>query len=351
MRFGILLLPFLLLSACEAEERPGVPEASLRIAAADMRPSGQDPFGTEPPRNTISQVVRRVFQDHRGHMWFGSQNGLSRHDGNELVYYDLRNEYDEGIVVRSLAEDRAGNLWIGSSAGVIRFDGERFLPYGRDQGLDCLDVWRVFLDASGTVWAGTLEGAFRLEGDRFTHFPLPVTGDRDPDRGVSDARMVRAITQDRAGDLWFAAEGAVYRYDGNGLTRVPVLAEDSYPGVNDILEGQDGTLWFATHYRGLLRRDGDVVTSVTETHGLGGTEVWSVSEDRAGNLWFPAEGFGIYRYDGETFTRFSEAQGLGSGAPHAVFEDRDGRVWFFGWGGVWRLDGDTVVEVTRDGPW
>lgn len=36
---------------------------------------------------------------------------------------------------------------------------------------------------------------------------------------------------------------------------------------------------------------------------------------------------------------------------NSIYEDRKGRLWFGFAGGLYRLDGETFVNVTRGGPW
>ena len=97
-----------------------------------------------------------------------------------------------------------------------------------------------------------------------------------------------------------------------------------------------------------------------------------ILEDRAGNMWFSTLGAGACRYDGQTFTAFGEDRGLsindlpcpcggvwkyrnfhGPNGAHVqeFFQDRDGILWFGCSGGLFRLDGERMVNVTRDGPW
>ncbi|MBK6832035.1 MAG: hypothetical protein IPG92_15475 [Flavobacteriales bacterium] len=74
-------------------------------------------------------------------------------------------------------------------------------------------------------------------------------------------------------------------------------------------------------------------------------------EDRQGNIWFSSEGYGVYRYDGSSLRNYSTKQGLGVLAVQTIHQDREGRMWFGGGGGLYRLEGDTMKQVERNGPW
>jgi ligand-binding sensor domain-containing protein len=65
----------------------------------------------------------------------------------------------------------------------------------------------------------------------------------------------------------------------------------------------------------------------------------------------PVEGLGLYRFEGDRFRNFSAPHGLTSRAVQCTFQDRDGRIWCGGYEGLFRLEGDRFVPVTRGGPW
>lgn len=324
---------------------------SIRVAADDLPEFLTDPHATGSQGNQISGVVRRIFQDSRGDFWFGTQDGLGHYDGHGLTYYDLESEQGQGVLVRIIAEDADGNVWFGARGGVIRYDGESFTTFGESDGLIHQDVWSLWIDRRGEIWIGTLGGVSRFDGETFTSFEIPAATQKYRVRGVAAPRVVWCITEDRAGSMWFAAESGVYRYDGTELARIPVMDEQSPTHVNWILEDRDSNLWFATQSKGIIRLSEGTFTNLSEQEGLGPIEVGHVLEDRDGNIWFPAEHHGVYRHDGTGLTRFSTEQGLTSHAMHAGIQDLTGRLWFGGWLGVYRFDGESFLNVTRDGPW
>jgi streptogramin lyase len=100
--------------------------------------------------------------------------------------------------------------------------------------------------------------------------------------------------------------------------------------------------------------DGETITAFPDVPGLTENEVYSVLEDRDGNIWMCATGHGVYRYDGINFEVFTQIQPENPNfrfGCNSIYEDRKGRLWFGFAGGLYRLDGDTLVNVTRGGPW
>jgi len=345
------LVFLLLLLAAMAEASTTVSADSITLHAADLPEFKTDPHATGSQGNQISGVVRGMLQDRQGNFWFATQNGVCRHDGISLVYFDLRDEFDHGVTATAVVEDREGDIWIGSTGGVTRFDGEFFTTFTEADGLNSKFVWSLFVDSAGVIWIGTYDGVSQFDGKAFLPFPIPASTRNDTVFGPTSPTVVWDITQDLAGNLWFAAEAGVYTYDGQTLSRVRVMEDESDTFVTRILCDRKGSIWFATRYKGMIRLDGGGFTNVTQQGGLRGTEPGCAFEDGAGNIWFPAEHAGVYRYDGASFTNFSEEEGLTSGAIHRVYQDQDGRIWCIGWEGVFRMDGKSFVNVTRDGPW
>ena len=60
--------------------------------------------------------VRNLFQDSEGYIWMGTDCGLIRYDGYDLVTYDQDMAPGIGFnaFVNTVAEDKDNNIWIGT---------------------------------------------------------------------------------------------------------------------------------------------------------------------------------------------------------------------------------------------
>jgi len=73
--------------------------------------------------------VISIFQDSRGFMWFGTQDGLNKYDGYSFTVYknephklnSLSNNY-----INDIAEDTNGDLWIATlNGGLNKYDRQK----------------------------------------------------------------------------------------------------------------------------------------------------------------------------------------------------------------------------------
>lgn len=314
----------------------------------------------------VSQYIRRIFQDSKGNLWFGTtSDGVCRFDGTVLKYFTPK-EGLSGLNVRSIAEDKDGNLWFATGDGVSEFDGTNFTNFTVKDGLSGNDAWNILIDNSGIIWVGTLEGVCRYDPSAandgkkiFKPFEIPAAVELDNSRGFSKPKAVWCIMQDRKGNIWFATNGGgVYCYNPFQVTarQKSLLNFSEKDGltnnfVNWIVEDKSGNLWFATHHNGVSRYDGKSFTNYTDKEGLCGNQVWTMYEDKTGNIWFSAWG-SVCRFNGKSFTAFSDKDGLTNCCVQSIYEDKSGNFWFGSGAGLFRFDGKSFMNVTKyNGPW
>ena len=145
-------------------------------------------------------------------------DGVARYDGKSLEYFKRKDGFP-GYTVRVIVEYHQGNVWFGTERGLAKYDGKSFSTLTRRDGLAHDNIWTVTIDRQRTMWIGTLGGVSRFDGKKFTPFALPA-GKRDPNRGVSSARIIHCIMEDSKGRMWFASNRGAFIYDGKSLTNL-----------------------------------------------------------------------------------------------------------------------------------
>ena len=238
---------------------------------------------------------------------------------------------DDAVKVRRLWADHEGNLWVGTIAsGLIRFRRAPLTAYGSREGLADVGFNAVFRDREGRTWLG---------GD------LLYRSDRQGFHLVPGLTNLRAIAQTRDGDLWFGGYGGLQRWRSGVLTPVPINARV----VRAIYEDRRGTLWVGALMEdgpgGLYRRRGDRWEQVP-----GITDVRDIMEDRDGVLWVGGLQ-GLWRVRDEKTDLYNHEQGLANDAVYDVVSDSNGSLWVATYGGGLNRfrDGHFKAVTSKDG--
>ena len=308
------------------------------------------------------------YRDHDGSLWFGTEGGASRYDGETFTTLTTKNGLAHNHV-RAILRDKEGSLWFGTPAGVTRYDGENFVTLTTEDGLAGSRVNAILQDREGFLWFGTRTGGVSRYDPRVkppsaqlrTGGAGSSAGSRSTGSGqagqaafttftVQDGLAgdnVRSIFQDRKGMLWFGCRGGASRYDGKTFTTLS--KEDGLAGnsVQSIVQDQKGALWFGCA-GGVSRYDGETFTNFTEKDGLASNRVRSIVKDRDGVLWFATWGGGVSKYDGKTFTTLMIPGGATFNSISSIVEDWEGSLWFGTWTGVSRYGGQTLTTFTEE---
>lgn len=76
-----------------------------------------------------SPEVHCIFQDTKGYMWFGTDNGASRFDGYKFDNYGAAQGLLSNVVL-TILEDGRGRIWFSTMTGdVFIFQGDTIMPY------------------------------------------------------------------------------------------------------------------------------------------------------------------------------------------------------------------------------
>ena len=112
-----------------------------------------------------------VFQDSRGKIWVGTENGgVNVFDSNTGIFQRyLSNGADPFSVssnnITAINEDVRGNIWIGTWGGGINFfdsNSKRFIKFHEDPNADANIVRNIYQTKNGDLFFGTHKGIKKL---------------------------------------------------------------------------------------------------------------------------------------------------------------------------------------------
>ena len=298
-------------------------------------------------QNTITSIL----QDSQGFVWLGSENGLNRYDGYDIVHY-YRDREDPnslpGNFVWNIAEDRNTDLWIATNdGGIARWSrqSDSFTVYKHDptdrSSLASDSVRTLLLGKGGLVWVGLTDQGLNVldpdtgEIEHFRHDP------DDPNSLSSDA--IYALYMDRAGAIWVGTDAGLNRFNprSRNFLRYQHEANDPQTLSNDrvrsIYEDHEGALWVGTMGGGLNRLNRFTGRFVRYLHNpeddttISNGHVRAIFEDDAQRLWIgTADGLNLLNRDTSTFYHFvkdQSSESLSYSYVMSIYQDRGGLLW------------------------
>jgi signal transduction histidine kinase/ligand-binding sensor domain-containing protein len=282
--------------------------------------------------------VTALRRDRDRNLWIGTySNGIFRLSGAHLDSYGI----GDGLLnptVRTIFEDDEGSIWIGTNGGLEQLRAGAFVNWNEKDGLADAVARVIFEDRAGVLWVGTANSLSRWNGHRFEK--------------VDDPRLtgILSIAQGRDGTMWFGTSKGAYRV-ADGRTSLFTTANGlSHDTVRAIHEDRRGDVWIATDF-GLnrIRADGEV-ESFSGRGGLGTDYAMAIAESRDGRIWV-ATGGGLAEFDGRAFRLHSAPRELRSNRLFALKADDDGTIWITtdGDGLVRYRNGKSMVITTRQG--
>ena len=331
-------------------------------------------------------VVFNIQQDQQGFMWFATQDGLNRFDGNHFEVFKTSTKNTNSLTnnyIYPLLLSSQNQLFIGTRHGGVNqlnlfsyqfatpqlenkritalLTYKKWLLVGTFDGMvyrlnqDTGEVERIAKQllkpvyalsiVNDTIWIGT-------HGNGLHHFDLK-TNKLMPDylaKVLGREQIppsIFAIKQSNDSHIWLATQGG-------GLYEIN-LAKHSYQNwrhqpsntnslssdqVRDIEFDQQGRVWLATRGGGvsIYNRQSKSFSRLEhdpfDRYSLAHNRVYSVFQDQTGIMWFGTAN-GISKLDPTTlnFNKLKKPSPLTSNDAWALYEDPQQQIWYGSWGG------------------
>ena len=349
-------------------------------------------FGNQ--HGLLDGSIRQILEDKQGNLWFiisegpRQENLLCRYDGGRF-YQVTEQDGLAGGVSDAMLKDENGNLWFASRYGLTKHDGRRFHRFGGNEFQKFIlaengangRVNAIFKSRNGDIWLGgasrvrrtgdpgrepqrSSSFVIRYDGSRLQHFPIESPTD-------SPSAIIHAIAEDNSGNIWFAGNSVLMRYNGKDFGRLDVKGEITITWKEPL--GPTGEPLFAIRMSmppSPPRRSDDQQAATEQDvdkefryrRRTARVSVDSIFKDSRGNLWFNNRGF-ISQWNGselhhfvipENWDEIREQNGLDKGEMsgfypgQVVLEDALGNLWFRSGNGAHRFDGREFQTFTID---
>lgn len=312
--------------------------------------------------NGLSQsVVNCQFQDSKGYIWIGTQNGLNRFNGETFDIYSYNPSDSNSISdnwIYAINEDAEGNLWIGTKGGLNRYLRTRNMfervmyqtSFDFDLTQYCYDIVRLS-DSSILINTPPVISVYNQKNKTFTHHQSRL----EYDRAVNDVKI--PALEDVDGKIWVGSTAGLAQFSPNSKEfnyftftdkKGSVLNEVN---ITALFKDKKGRLWAGT-ISGLYQfnsvsgqfEESQFETKHSEKISFENICIRTITEDKNGFLIIGTEGSGLYvispvgngKYDVQNYT--SENSDIGHNIIYSLLIDASENLWIGNLQGISKTD-------------
>jgi ligand-binding sensor domain-containing protein/serine phosphatase RsbU (regulator of sigma subunit) len=252
--------------------------------------------------------VNTIYQDSRGLLWIGTEDGLNRYDGYEFYTY-ANQPYDTNTIsnnyINAICEDSNGLLWIATNKGLnsLNLKTGQFTIYLNDSRksntISDNVVLNVFVDKDKTLWVKTMKSLDKFDYEthtfqRFNHYYNVFNN--------VFTNICFPLMEDKSGNFWVGSKDGLNIFDRDLHLFNRFLALDY------------------------------------SEESLSSDEIHSMCTDHAGNMWIgTSKGLDLFNPEKKNFRRFYPDP-INMLSPrniiNALFPEKDGKIWIGTLGGL-----------------
>lgn len=299
-------------------------------------------------RDGLTQgTIEALFQDSKGYIWIGTNDGLNRYNGNQFKVYKVEENTEKSLAnnyILDIKEDAKGNIWVATVGGISKIhnseDGEvnitNYLGEANNGNLSNITANSILITKNQEILVGTVDGLniYNENSDRF-------------ERIFEDNKLINqhvtSLTEDNAGDIWVGTEGGINKISLKSKTSEHIQYSDDKESINNIkvkkiYYDNKGYIWVGTYTQGLYRIDLKTykVTNFKNIQGnkksLGGNLIKDILRDSNNDVWVATEN-GLSKYDekNNSFTTYEnktyDRNSIVNSNIFSLIQDRTGIIW------------------------
>lgn len=270
----------------------------------------------------LSQLsVHAIYQDELGRMWFGTQEGISIYNGEEIINYKnfarLLDKPVNNYTVYNLTGTGKGDIFFTLGSLLIRYDlkMDRF-HMEKENIASLLKIGdRIYFSSSDSI---------------FYWNPLTQTIELQQATGIK--KNITAFHFDSRDRVWAGTKKGLYRVGKTEKENRCVIPDKD---ISVLFESSRHDLWIGTRLNGLYRYGvNDSMTlflANTTSHSISHNHIRAVTEDTSGNIWIGTF-YGLNKYDPAKnhFSLYKKDHIRGSLSHSSVFSlfiDKQDNLW------------------------
>jgi len=276
------------------------------------------------PEGLPSSEVYQVYQDRKGFIWFATDNGVVRYDGNQMETFHTNNGLTDPVVF-GIVEDAKGRIWFRTYTGKIcYYSNKQIYAYQFNNTLHQLCdkglLFSLHIDSTDNVWLGSsynmgkinLKGEIQVETMVPGQLRLKQVENRLLVCHLGDTELTKRVTLDGKdfainmtdktkthpisctfsfkGKYYFSLGATIFKIDEESVTPV-FQAKDQ---IISVYIDNEESLWIGYLRKGLQRYKDFNDTTPFHLPFLDSRSVTSVCRDSQNGLWVSTLENGVY---------------------------------------------------------
>ena len=273
-------------------------------------------------QNSVIDIV----QDNTGYMWFATQDGLNKYNGNTFTYFNKQFEDVTRTNYSKLGKifiDNAGVLWIITNSGKLEKYNSIKDNFSKINTFKNVSVF--YQNSKNDYFIGTYSGkVYKLNSKSKEINKLKI--------GSKTNEIIYAFKEQKRHTLVLTSLG-IYKIIGSKIKKINSLEKSiSY---NTIVEDKNKINWLATHKNGLFFMDinDSIPQKFTHKKLPKNFTINDLLIDKKNRLWIATYGKGLFLLDVNMneITHFEENKNNPFAIQYndilSLYEDNTGLIW------------------------
>ena len=295
-------------------------------------------------------TVETIYQDSKGYIWIGTNDGLDRYNGYEFKHYK-HDKYDKNSIANNyivdIIEDKNGYIWVSTIVGLSRInpDKDEIKNYysKEDSGnLSNSNLWQILCTKDNRLIASTIDGlnVYDKNKDKFTRILYK--------EGELPSQYIYSLEEDINGHIWVGTDNGLVELDKdlNIVKSYQDAIEDS--DVYNVYDDSKGNIWVCTLDNGLFKinLDDNSVENYKNNNSkisIPSNNVRDIISDSEGKLWIATDkGLCTFDYEREEFITYNkksyQSNSLIDDEIFCLLKDSSGLIWIGTYSGISRFN-------------
>ena len=293
-------------------------------------------------------TVETIFQDSKGYIWIGTNDGLDRYNGYKFKHYKY-DRYDENTIsnnyIVDIIEDNDGYIWVATINGLNRIDTEtntikRYYSDPKKGNLSNDNLWEIIFTSNNQLIVTSVDGV-SLYDEKTDSFKRILNNNELPSQDVY------SIWEDADQNIWIGASNGLVKFDKN-LTKIFDYSEKiKFSEVYRIRHDNFNNIWVCTLGNGLFKisNENNITQYVSDStqYSLPDNTVRDVLIDSKNKMWVCTSN-GISKFNSEKNTFYTykslpyDKSSLINNETFCFLEDSSGLIWIGTYGGISRFN-------------